>query len=323
MRKINDCTISVKKAVFGEQEIIDGMPAGDYIAVFGTSHTFGECLRGDDNQLDESDMWAFQLAKRLGLGLLNASKRGNYNVNIVRQLIDFLDLPSDVLSRCKLIIVEPRDGDPAGIWCTELLGDLHLPDHTYNTPIVDSYQYHNYAMTWTGQLFQTFINPIQIGMSVSDYGRNEAFFMGNLLGFPIITEGAVNNVISYIDHHQKLVAGSVSKLTDDYDHIRIMQKLVKLSGIPYMWFCFDELDLDSEFEKVREIYKKTTNIYESAVPILHNMPLSYMKMNGLSSLDNNLKCECGHYGEEMNRWVSDIIYDEILLTHPTIIDGDA
>jgi hypothetical protein len=88
-------------------DLAEFLPDGNFIAVFGTSHTSGICKRGDSEAIAHEDIWASIVGSELNLEVVNASNPGNDNETIIQQLIDFLDMPG-VLERCKHIICELR-----------------------------------------------------------------------------------------------------------------------------------------------------------------------------------------------------------------------
>ena len=104
-------------------ELSQYLPDGDFIAVFGTSHTSGVCKRGDSEAISREDIWAEQVGAALGLPVFNASMPGNDNDTIVQQMIDFLDVPG-ARERCKRVICELRIAEGTTRMSRDLLGDF-------------------------------------------------------------------------------------------------------------------------------------------------------------------------------------------------------
>jgi hypothetical protein len=302
------------------QEIIDKVPKGDYIAVFGTSHSYGKCERGEDavdgTILDEDDMWAFRLGKKMGLEVFNVSTPGNYNVNLVRQMIDFYELPDDVIARCKLVIAEPRVGDTAGIMCTDLIEEPNVSSGMLNSTMTNSYaflQLGKQQYNWETTLYAQFINPIQQKrLSTHEYARILIDNVGNYDGPP--PPSVLDNVANYIDNHLHASAVSIAPTLRDFDNIRIMKQLAKMAKIPFMWFCFDSHDVldKSESYFCERIYQETSTIFDARVPKLQlGVVLEYEMKYSFEKLEEE-KCDCGHYGETVNNWVAETVYERVI-----------
>ena len=300
-----------------EQEILATMPKGDYIAVFGTSHTYGKCIRGDEaTMLDEDDMWAHALGNKLGLEVLNISKPGNYNVNIVRQMIDFHELPDEVKSRCKVMVAEVRAGDTAGIMCTDLIEQPEIPNKQLNKTITDSYAFLTLGESiynWENSLNAQFTNPISEGRELEEYSRSLIDHVGHYDDMAV-PDAVVSNVMKYIDNHMHASSVSITPLLRDYDNIRTMKIMSDMAKIPFMWYCWDShevLTLEEQFFCER-VYEKTSTIFDARIPKFElGVTQEYDFRFGVDELDRQ-KCDCGHYGENVNEWVAEQVKERII-----------
>ena len=91
------------------EELNKGLPDQPFIAVFGTSHTYGTCKKGDQIVLKESDIWYSVLAKRMGMPVVSFAIPGNSNPRMQMQLMDFLEMENS--KYCKHVFCEIRLSD--------------------------------------------------------------------------------------------------------------------------------------------------------------------------------------------------------------------
>lgn len=65
------------------------IPPTDFIVVFGTSHTVGECHTDDGRFLLQDQVWSQIISNKCNLPVVNLAVRGNTNSTMHQQLIDF------------------------------------------------------------------------------------------------------------------------------------------------------------------------------------------------------------------------------------------
>ena len=303
-----------------QQDIINKVPKGDYIAVFGTSHTYGLCDRGEDGRdgdlLDEDGMWVFSLGKKLGIEVFNVSMPGNYNINMVRQMTDFFELPKEVISRCKLIIAEPRVGDTAGIMCTDVIEELDVSVKELNQVLTNSYAFNvlnKKQYIWETNVYAQFTNPASQNMTTEDYARR---LIGNVGHYEddIPPPSVLKNVTNYIDHHTRTSAISISSLLRDYENIRTMKQFASMANIPFMWFCFDSQNIldDEEVALWEKIYTETSTLFDARISKLELGVVDEYELRFGEDALYGEQCNCGHFSEVVNNWVSNMVHKQII-----------
>ena len=305
---------------FDVDYILSKVPDGDYITVFGTSHTHGACRRHTADQsvdisylLDASDVWINQVATRLGLGVFNISTPGNTNKNQVRQMIDFFSLPSDVIARCKAIIVEPRVQDPHGRLGIDLIQSMDISDVLLYSPIINSTALTvlpDSRQTWADRLFMTFVSPISVSKTPDEYAAEEVSRHSH---DKYACPSAVKLVSDYMDVYTRTHAISMSHVIDNFDDIRTMKALSDLAKIPFAWFCWDSIDVlsDSDYDTCEVIFAKTSSIFDARIDQFKRGSMDhYIKLYGEEAL-NLRRCDCGHRDESYHKWISDIVYDHL------------
>jgi hypothetical protein len=105
---------------------------------------------------------------------------------------------------------------------------------------------------------------------------------------------------------------SVQQFIEDLNIVRTIQRLFRLAGIPFYWFCWDEKTklLDrSHIQHVEEIYNRNTKIYKNQL-LQPNMTSVLCREKGRDFMESN-KCECNHLNEKVHDWVAYKLFDEI------------
>jgi len=271
-------------------------------------------VRGDEGTLlDEKDIWINRVCGDLGLGVFNVSTPGNYNKNMIRQMIDFFSLPVDVIARCKLIIAEPRVGDYAGRLSIDLLEEFMVEPETMVPAMLDSTAYHNMNVrthSWASRVFMPFISPTSIGKSSMEYATDQVTCV---VQSEFASPDAIKLASDYIDMYSASDAISVGSTIDDFDDIRTMKQFVDMAKIPFAWFCWDHNNstVHDDIVTCETIFTKTSSIFDARIPAMNiGATAAYELGYGYDALQEN-KCDCGHYGEAFHKWVSDIVLEHI------------
>ena len=85
------------------------VPIEPFICVLGTSHTYGDCVRGNSMELEYSNIWSSILSKKIGIKVLNLGLPGSSNDDLAIALRVFLHI-ENFRKYCVGIIVEGRFG---------------------------------------------------------------------------------------------------------------------------------------------------------------------------------------------------------------------
>lgn len=310
-----------------EQKLADLLayvPEGDFIAVFGTSHTSGVCKRGDSERIEPDLIWPTLVAEHYGLPVFNASNPGNDNETIVQQMLDFLDLPG-VTERCKYIICELRVNEGAFRIGRDIVGEFR-PYRRFD---------------WDPQLKNCFaVGPKEVKDSdggvvghhtIADkmlYRTTSNFFkmpmdkqrsmirdiMPDADG--MMPDGAFDVISQAVETFNLTENVTMAPFIHDYNHIRTMSKLCRLAGIPFKWFCWDkhsEVDGPSdEYKCVKAAYTQVTDVFETEVSTLVNSATGLFE-KGLPRGETieAYKCDCGHETEPVHKFVSERIIKAI------------
>lgn len=313
MRKEINSDIEYIRKKFSTQDIIDVIPDGDFIAVFGTSHTHGCCEKGEYTHLATDDMWANIVSRNLDIPVFNVAIPGNTNDVIVQQMIDFLSLPKEVIARCKNVIAEVRVGETGGSFSADLVRDFVVDDIAIN-PIItcgtDFYNIQERIVHWYETIYIQYVNPDSINMNPR-HQATELTENAQINESDYVPQAAINLVESLIATHFKTNATTVNPLLTDYSNIRIMKQLFDSADIPFSWFCWDKCDYLSsdDYASCKDIYMQTSTIFDANVTELsESVTGTYELFFGYDALKNR-ECDCGHFDEQVNHFVADMISD--------------
>ncbi len=76
-----------------------------YILFIGTSHTAGQCHRGESEFLDENDLWCKLLADKLQLPYKKIGIPGVENWELTQNLLHVIEQDPNFQQNCKFIIL--------------------------------------------------------------------------------------------------------------------------------------------------------------------------------------------------------------------------
>ena len=165
---------------------------------------------------------------------------------------------------------------------------------------------------WESTMYAQFINPISQRMTTSKYARQLIDNVGHYDDTP--PPSVLENVTNYIDNHMHTSSISMGPTLRDFDNIRIMKQFADMKKIPFMWFCFDSHDVLEKAESYfcERIYQETSTIFDARIPKLQlGVANEYQMKYSFEKLDEE-KCDCGHYGETVNHWVAEHVYERVI-----------
>lgn len=311
------------------------LPDEPYIAVFGTSHSAGSCEHTRDGEqqfwLPEQEIWCNIVAQELGMPVVNFSVTGNFNLYILEQINQFLEL-------------DKRKN------CVQVFAELRIAENTVNIS-------HDSVMPWIIDNEQTVskcINNIKIAsLFITKWGRQciekhttvdlwktftleeqltkqVAYLKGNsaaerksmakqFTSFSDCLEDnndLVNAWNSFMTGFMKFQGQTFASHVRDLRMAYTMSTLFRISGIPFKWFCWDtkfktnqyisENDIELFQEKCRQLlpgYNKdelTCFAQDGAQP-------AYL----FDTAELPEQCDCGHQRESFHKWVANKILEEI------------
>lgn len=306
--------------------IRDSIPDGDFIAVFGTSHTSGVCVRGESGEIDRNDIWASLVGEHLGLPVFNASLEGTDNPTMTQMMLDFFELEES--SRCKRIINEVRIAE----------GTFRIGRDLFDS--LDTYRRKDFVP----QLSNGFDVPkpefrpedgdagghITIGdkflsrIPIS-YNRRKDHIKDQVLNSVIQGDSSMPRDIAdavlsgLVEKMEETIFATMVPFIEDYYQVRTMDQISRMKGIPFNWFCWDThpyfRDPPDDYRACRNAFKTSTKIFDSEIDYFKKGARYEFQKHWESQGKNfeEVLCDCGHQNEEMHKWISEIIIKELEL----------
>ena len=304
-------------------ELSERFPSGDFMAVFGTSHTSGICKRGDSEAIAHEDIWAEIVGDSLGLPVLNASNPGNDNETIIQQMIDFLEIPG-AASRCKHIMCELRVAEGTTRFSRDLLGSFDILRRAEFVPqLTNSYMGPDKEVRSSdGALVGhvTVADKILTRLTTSFLKLKKKEQMELLQGMVLdINQPVVSSmhdiVLEILHSFSNYENVSMLPFVRDYNYIRTMSALCRGHGIPFNWFCWDEHaqfeDPTEEYKVVKSAFKQTTDVFDTEFPSLDGSAHRHFIRNVKDIKFSDVLCECGHQNEVFHKFVAERIVRDV------------
>lgn len=282
------------------------IPDSDFIAIFGTSHTFGCCELENRKytHIDEEYRWANIVGDNLGLPIVNFAIPGNSNDVIVQQMIDFFEDP-DFYKNCKLVIAETRLGDISGRY----FFDIFAVEHYESSVAEISFLAGNLGQHWLDQVSGSFV-PKSDKSYIEDLVRqsNTNEFSD---GVPAAAREHMKRII---DVYCETALCSSQKIVEDLLHTRTMAHICRANSVPFRYFNWDKNKIVADgkyFQQTKEVIDKLYNLEQYNFKNL--MPnVNFAGPNGLGTdVWDTTDCECGHRNHIVHRWVAEQIIEEL------------
>jgi hypothetical protein len=306
-------------------ELSQYLPDGDFIAVFGTSHTSGVCKRGDSEAISREDIWAEQVGAALGLPVFNASMPGNDNDTIVQQMIDFLDVPG-ARERCKRVICELRIAEGTTRMSRDLLGDFgvfrraeFVPQLTncYSVPAKTVVDPEDGGLVGHTTITDKLLVRLPTSFKRQDKKRQYQLLLDMLPDIIDTPAPSMYDVVmDVLDNFINYENISMLPFIKDYNFVKTMNAIWRWNGIPFNWFCWDEHaqfgDPTDDFKVVRSAFKQVTDVFDTEVKLLAGSAHKHCSKSLPSDTKfSDFNCECGHQNEVMHKFVAEQIIKEI------------
>jgi len=300
-------------------ELNKQLPEEKFIAVFGTSHTSGNCVRGDKISLEKSDFWTTHVGDVMGTPVINFSVSGNDNPNMIQQMIDFLLLPGS--SNCIQVVCETRLAQPAFRISRDLLNDFtDLRRNAFEQQLTSGYDWNDPDITQVKYKRNTVDDKLMLRLPNSllkmgfDYLKNYVTKLNPSQRYDIDPE-VFDKIVEQIEQFDKHTIVTMKLVIEDYQQIKTMASLCKLRGVKFNWFCWDDHSLisnkDVDYRVVKRAFIQTSDIFDSEISGLEESAIRKFK-DSINSTDvTKYKCECGHYTEEVHQFIADAVLESI------------
>ena len=305
------------------KQLNDSLPDTDFIAVFGTSHTYGACRKDNIKQtvISDHDIWSSIVGRHLGMPVVNFALEGNVNTVILSQIIDFLKLPKSKL--CKRVFLEIRLGERVIRMSSDLAGgpphsvhetipklsDLSLSKHGQKTfsdysSGIARIRSSNHRYIWRLGIpydAETFIKKLKSTLVAPGFWETDEDIP------PLF----IKRINEYKDMMMEMYFGQDIHYIDDWGFIQTMITLLKAHDIECLWFCWDGIAV-----KNKDHYTALLDAYDQTMDIKKYMVKDMTWGATITHKDENdgkvmHLCDCLHRDENFHQWVAHKICTQI------------
>lgn len=295
---------------FNYDTLLSKIPDGDFIAVFGTSHTAGCCEieNGKYTHIKQEYTWSHQVTQALNMSYVNFAVPGNTNQIITQQIIEFLELPN-VKERCKLVLVEARFGDISGEYWFDLFADYYNEGHGACAIPKIHLLGGAWEPSWRSKISGQFVPKAK-----KDYAT-ELVRSCNPDDFgEYVPEPAVEQMQQIIEVYCKKALSSCENMVRDLLEIRTMRALCESNNIPFKYFMWDMNKISYSsvyYSQIKEVLDALYDIERNSIKNLYpNVNEVGPKILGTEVWDTT-DCECGHRNHVVHEFVANEIIEEL------------
>lgn len=325
------------------------LPEHDYIAVFGTSHTFGSCQHQGKIMIPESHNWTNVLEKNLGMPVLNMGYPGIDNETLVDMLGTFLELPRS--QYCRYVLMESRFGEASIKFGLDVFPGFPenfvagwnnqnpLTEDLVSTKFFSKGVFHDqipqneagtrktadgfYFESWRGSLPPVDVvykQPVTIDNNflfrlalVSDNKRMREILEKNRSTWNNADDEYIDQMMIYKKSLDKFERTSLSSFFRDYRYMRLAGRLCKYKGIPFNWFCWDA---KPDIQKAEEVSDQFWEKINRELPDFNQYEIEKFNKGAtvaylMEHKELPEKCECGHNMPPTHKYVAENIEQAI------------
>jgi len=283
------------------------IPAGDYIVIIGTSHTYGQCNGKRIN--------AFPHYLEQGLDnikVVNIGKPGATNVDLA-DIVNQLNVNGWFGDRCKLVLLETRCTENTVAVSVDTLVDkdsfVKVIDGRYfnrrNESIINgtSMTVQRIDEETDSDIFapstaDTYSHTYGAHDISKEYIKERALAAYN--DSVEISGAAITSTHNWLAHELGYNANSLAASNQDLILIESMVNLIKGTGCNVHWFLVDKRD--ELLDEQRFLRGNTSDVFMDAL-LPHSVSKMLCAYHGTDTIydqaiDTTITCDCGHLNEE-------------------------
>ena len=317
----------------------DLLPQEPFIAVFGSSHSYGSCKWTDSKgtvhkRLPDGHSWTEKLQAESGYPVVNFSKPGIDNLTMQMMITEFFRLPRS--ANCIHVISEIRFNELTlsfshdvpikfGHQVGHQVRPALMPAANFGalagsklaTSITDNISFkggYNPTVNYIGDSTIARFPVTKQGKSLETILKTQAGDIVNIAGQP-----ASDAIAEYSKLHTLLKFHTLNHYMESSISVLGIQETVIGRGIPFNWFCWD---LKIRGPIIKHIKQELYNVIDTKYPYLTQYEIPHSR-NGMvdaylheeggdnSKLEELPQCECGHYKEPVHTFVKDRVINLI------------
>ena len=256
------------------------------VLFIGTSHTQGECERGNSKFLNTEDCYVTHLSKLMNKQFIRLARGGIDNFELGVVFNSYREHFAEEFSKVDTVIAEIRYGTE---W-------IPFPAEAFDIPMFSNTDGFAYEVA-------------------QDFGGKESHI--NATQYPWV--GAQQELLDATSNYEdKLILKSMfptmevymrsaEVLTRNIYHTLMIYEICKLLNIDFYWFAFAQGNVDRENKNYFDVENKLMSEYSDFYSKC--LSLSVKKYLGVDWNDST--CECGHYDEEMQKPAAEYLYSQL------------
>lgn len=293
------------------------LPDVPFIAVFGTSHSYGSCQFDGKTEIEENEIWATVVGKQLGYPVVNFGTPGISNFTIIQQILDFLNIENS--KNCVLALLEVRQRERLFILSADVGNPaFKILKHNFQPELVSG-KYYRMSDKFKNTHSISILQKVDTSIPVfNDVSKNEEVYERILRARTFIEDEIIpNSILTSLNtraaFEREFNIGSISQQSRDLYHIRTMVDILKLRNIPSKWFTMD-LFIGKKDENEKEydtLLEKFGNISEFSNNVVGSLKYGAYHMYEKEKKQTPPICDCGHYRPDFHQWVATKVYKEV------------
>lgn len=274
----------------------------DFILYLGTSHSAGECERGDSLYLDPDKIWTHYLSDKLDLEYVKLAQGGIDNYQILQVFHSYCKHNPEKIKHCKMVVADMRLGTTLNELPLEQLGlplldyDIHLPPHKATIEYCPN-----------GSFPTTFLNSSRHNV-YKQWGKDHLLKICDPEDRPVVQK--------ILEVHDLYRVSSAVYSKCFYDIVNL-NAIVQLMGMDFYWLCFSDLYYFSDVNENTNYQKtlETLHLHYPEVFERNIMPGGVGQFLAdeykVKVVEGNTTCECLHYDERYQEAIAQRLYENI------------
>jgi len=312
------------------------LPEEPFIAVFGSSHTWGSCKHVVDGEerteLPVQHQWTHMLQRDSGYPVVNFGKPGIDNQTMIMMLAEFFRLERS--ANCIHVITEIRFNEASFSFSHDMpiQFDHELPQFYKSISLEEGCIMHEtLASSKFSQVkdAHTIMEIANNRFVFGKHGKSPRQMLEPYLSRVNAAMGDNKNIVDsmeeYLYSHGKLKFNTLNHVMKSHTEILSLQESVLGRGIKFNWFCWD-LKYRGKILKP-QIVTELNLMLEKYYPYLvehqvkgcpDGMIIAYVKTMGVDGqkIDSQFDlptCDCGHYKRPVQEFVKNHVIKHIEL----------
>jgi hypothetical protein len=301
----NVAPVKTKKSLIisrlSDSEILEFFPKEDFIVIFGTSNSYGSCVRNDDVNVGDENIWCSRLGNLLGYPVMNLSKPGVTNDRLIKIIADFKYYYGLQPATCILAIVEVRcktysftiQSEHFSKIC-ESTNDPNINPSIAHTKHINHSSFDNVLYCDGNQALYNAKKP-HLKEYVNKHMSNE-----NISAFRSAYEFVLDTYFS-----------KDANTIFEYENVFVMEQL--FGDIPFRWFSWNSAPNSHPYpitKDIRQLFEKR-GLSDSCLFDFEVGAQMFFREKYGDAWNRERECDCAHQDAVFHKELSEYFYTEL------------